>query len=262
VAVHGRVALDGTGGDEALVPSGSHVLYRLKNWRLDRLVLDMGRTVFLHRRRPRVGLMAAWRHQFQQEQPLMPYPDWLNPDLARRLDLPERWNTFAFRRLPMARPRERGRRTLASAVQTRVLQLRDPGLTHCPVEVRFPFFDLRLLNYLLALPVLPWCLDKEVLRVALRGKVPETVRRRPKTPLCRDPLQELLRRGGLDSMRPPQPAPKLARYVQPSALLPAEDAARSGKDAWMALRPHKLNAWLQSLIPTQPLTPVCKVGDS
>ena len=57
------------------------------------------------------------------------------------------------------------------------------------MEVRYPFCDVRLVNYLLAIPVLPWRLHKELLRVALRGQVPETVCRRPKTPLSRDPFR-------------------------------------------------------------------------
>jgi len=36
----------------------------------------------------------------------------------------------------------------------------DPGVTHAPVEVRYPFVDLRLMEYLLAIPAFPWAYKK------------------------------------------------------------------------------------------------------
>ena len=56
----------------------------------------------------------------------------------------------------------------------------DPGVTLCPVVFRHPFFDVRLLTYLLGIPPIPWFLNKKILRDAMRGKTPEPVRRRPK----------------------------------------------------------------------------------
>ena len=43
-----------------------------------------------------------------------------------------------------------------------------------------PFFDLRVLMYLLAIPPLPWCDNKEVLRSAMAGSLPDAVRSRRK----------------------------------------------------------------------------------
>ena len=65
-------------------------------------------------------------------------------------------------------------------------------MTLIPLEVCHPFFDLRLVDFLLALPVLPWCSDKELLREAARGILPDTVRLRRKSPLLADPLIALL----------------------------------------------------------------------
>jgi asparagine synthase (glutamine-hydrolysing) len=64
----------------------------------------------------------------------------------------------------------------------------DPGIRLLPVEPRFPFFDLRLVRYLLAIPPIPWCLNKTLLRRAMRGMLPDSVRLRPKTPLAADPV--------------------------------------------------------------------------
>jgi len=53
-------------------------------------------------------------------------------------------------------------------------------VTRVPVEVQRPYFDLRLVRFLLRLPPVPWCADKELLRVAMQGVLPEQVRCRPK----------------------------------------------------------------------------------
>ena len=35
-----------------------------------------------------------------------------------------------------------------------------PGVTHSPVETCYPFLDLRIVNYLLAIPPFPWFFQK------------------------------------------------------------------------------------------------------
>lgn len=69
-----------------------------------------------------------------------------------------------------------------------LLETYDPGYTGVPVEVRLPFLDLRLVNYLLALPPTPWCTHKTLLRVATTQSLPAEIRQRPKTPLAGNPL--------------------------------------------------------------------------
>src|ERR1700736_3236972 len=71
---------------------------------------------------------------------------------------------------------------------THMFEQEDAGATHFPVETRHPFLDLRIVNYLLALPPFPWFFQKLLLREAMAGRLPEMVRMRPKTPLRSDPL--------------------------------------------------------------------------
>jgi hypothetical protein len=42
--------------------------------------------------------------------------------------------------------------------------------------------------FVLAIPPLPWCADKEILRRAMKGFLPDAVRLRPKTPMLADPI--------------------------------------------------------------------------
>jgi asparagine synthase (glutamine-hydrolysing) len=121
----------------------------------------------------------------------------------------------------------------------------DPGVTSVPVEVCHPFFDLRLVKFLLALPALPWCSDKELLREAARGVLPEAVRLRRKSPLLADPLIALLQQmesAWVDSF---VPVPELSRYVVRERI-PRVFGEKNAWAAWIHLRPLSLNFWLRS----------------
>ena len=61
--------------------------------------------------------------------------------------------------------------------------------------MRLPFLDLRLLAYLLALPPIPWCVRKQLLRVTMKDTLPEEICRRPKSPLGRNLLDLHLSQG-------------------------------------------------------------------
>jgi asparagine synthase (glutamine-hydrolysing) len=76
----------------------------------------------------------------------------------------------------------------------------DPGATGLITELRHPYFDLRMLDYLLALPSVPWCVDKQLLREAMRGRLPEEVRCRNKAPLAGYPDYGKLRQDAAGSI--------------------------------------------------------------
>ena len=121
----------------------------------------------------------------------------------------------------------------------------DPGVTRIPLELRCPFFDLRLVEFLLALPALPWCSDKELLREAARGILPDAVRLRRKSPLLADPLTALLQQpesAWVDSF---EGVPELGQYVE-RRLIPKVFGENDVWNAWIHLRPLSLNFWLRS----------------
>ena len=120
----------------------------------------------------------------------------------------------------------------------------DPGVMRIPLELRHPFFDLRLVEFLLALPALPWCSDKELLREAARGILPDAVRLRRKSPLLADPLVALLQQpesAWVDSF---EGVPELGRYVE-RRLVPKVFGEKDSTAAWIHLRPLSLNFWLR-----------------
>ena len=126
-----------------------------------------------------------------------------------------------------------------------MFEIENAGVTHQPVEVVYPFLDMRLVNYLLALPPFPWFFQKALLREAMRGRLPETIRTRKKTALQGDPLVQRFRQdGGVWRNLPPWSS-QLDRYINHSQLqLPR--GTLSAEQISQIARPHCLSFWLQT----------------
>jgi asparagine synthase (glutamine-hydrolysing) len=128
----------------------------------------------------------------------------------------------------------------------------DPGFHGFPLEFPFPFLDLRLLNYLLAVPPLPWFVDKTLLRATLRDRprqrrtpFPPDILNRPKTPLAGHPLLIHLQRGE-SPWSWIEDCDAIAAYIDPQALrqtIPTHPTQIN--QIWPALRIFALARWLQ-----------------
>ena len=117
----------------------------------------------------------------------------------------------------------------------------DAAYTRVPLEVAYPYLDLRVLRFLMRVPVVPWCRDKYVLRYAFRDALPRAVRNRPKTPLQGHPHHEKVRRDGWPGV---VASPRLDGYVNPARFAPP---AGSPWDTEAALRTVALSRWLAAL---------------
>jgi asparagine synthase (glutamine-hydrolysing) len=169
----------------------------------------------------------------------------LNRDLEKRLSLRDRWESLNQPPASNAAVRPVAYEGMVDPMWPSLFESCDSGLTCVPVDVFHPFFDLRLVNFLLALPALPWCSDKELLREAARGVLPDVVRLRRKSPLLADPLIALLQRpesAWVDSF---EGVPELGRYVE-RRRIPKVFGERNVWAAWIHLRPLSLNFWLLS----------------
>lgn len=78
-----------------------------------------------------------------------------------------------------------------------VFEQENPGSTGVPVEVRYPLLDLRVVEFALAIPPVPWMVNKHILRRAMRGLLPRDVRLHPKSP-AGDLVRSRLLRGDMD----------------------------------------------------------------
>jgi asparagine synthase (glutamine-hydrolysing) len=246
VATRNRVALTGFGADPAFsCLLSAHFLKLLKNRQIRRVLGDARRYLAAQGRLSRFYVRTRIHRWFASEKETSWYPGWLNKDLEKRFALRERWETLRCGPAPNGALRRTAYEAMVDPSWPNLFEGYDPGVTGVAVEVRHPFFDLRLVEFLLALPALPWCSDKELLREAARGILPEAVRLRPKSPLLRDPLVALLERpesAWVDSF---EAVPDLGRYVE-RRLIPKVFGEKDPWSAWIHLRPLSLNFWLRS----------------
>jgi len=173
---------------------------------------------------------------------------YLDEGFARRNRLPERWDeVMESRKALLHAPRQAGYQACMSPTATAILEWYDPGVSGLPLEFEFPFMDVRLMEYLLALPPLPWCADKAILRLAMRDRLPRAILERPKTAFRQNPTFDMIARGGnlqtaLSAM------PELDPYVRRSTLLEGLAQGPGGNfwEAPLLLRVLSLGAWLRT----------------
>jgi asparagine synthase (glutamine-hydrolysing) len=176
------------------------------------------------------------------------YPEWIDESFAKRISLGERWEEFSWKPRANDYKRHATLRALHSKVWVPLFEGYDPGATRLPLEVRHPFIDLRLVDYLLAIPADPWCRNKHILRCAMKDRLPHSVLNRPKTPLAGDPALQLSRRVGVRCVDSFDVAPQLTRFINLGLrrLLAEEETPDS---LWANLRLFALNHWLTHSLP-------------
>ncbi|MBZ5659095.1 MAG: asparagine synthetase B [Acidobacteriia bacterium] len=245
IIVHSRLALTGFGADPAFAARITvHFRQLIKKGRFDRALADAVHYLTRPGRTSRLYLRLRWQRLFPAKTSAVPYPEWLNPGLEKRLSLRERWAGLTHDQFPNHSARPEAYELIASPGWPSLFELLDPNVTQMPVEVRNPFFDLRLLHFLLALPRLPWCCDKELLREAARGSLPEAVRLRRKSPMPAETLNALLQKPESAWVDRFDPIEELETYVLRQKIPPVY----CEKDLWSArvhLRPLSLNFWLR-----------------
>jgi asparagine synthase (glutamine-hydrolysing) len=139
----------------------------------------------------------------------------------------------------------RGHGSLSLPQWTHLFEQEDPGATGCAVETRYPFLDLRMVNFLLAIPPFPWFFKKTLLREAMTKRLPARVLIRPKTPLQGDPVSAQIKLAGTDRLKQIPWSTDLDRYINRSAMT-ASHSKMEQEEASTWLRPYCLNIWLQS----------------
>jgi asparagine synthase (glutamine-hydrolysing) len=242
-----RVLLSGEGADNLMDfqmwPYASDLRQR-GEWR--QLFTEMGNYLWM-RPFPWRGIRARLLGLVGKEPDAPVFPEWLAADFGKRNKLRERWADWGEHpKLKREHPiLPEAHASLSLPQWTNMFELENAGVAQEPLEVRYPFLDLRIVNYLLALPPFPWFFQKMLLREATAGQLPETVRMRPKTPLQGDPLEAQFRRTGAELCKKIQWGREMDRYIDCSALSPLHDKI-SAEEISCNLRPYCLNIWLQS----------------
>lgn len=118
----------------------------------------------------------------------------------------------------------------------------DPGITGYPVEVRYPFLDLRIVDYLLAIPVFPWAYKKQLLRNSMVDKLPDASRLRPKTPVLVDPVIAKIRQNGIKCLDDIRLSLRTAEFVN-AENLPESRITMTSEE----IRAYILYRWLRTI---------------
>jgi asparagine synthase (glutamine-hydrolysing) len=127
-----------------------------------------------------------------------------------------------------------------------ILEGEDAAWSGTALEARAPLLDRRMVRYLLRLPTLPWCMDKQLVRRAMVGELPDETLKRPKTPLAADPVELHIKERRWN----PAPGSELCSMIKElvdQKRLEACLVRTEGQARYAALRPVSLNRWLKSV---------------
>jgi asparagine synthase (glutamine-hydrolysing) len=185
------------------------------------------------------GLKLGEREQRQQPSSApaasTELPAWLRPDFIERTGLRERLHAF-YSPPPHDHPwHPRAIGSFGTPVWQSLLGNLEADRAH-GLDWRHPYLDLRVLQFLLSVPPVPWARRKLVLREAMRGRLPAEVLERRKTPLAANALHQAL--SGVDL--PLIASAALEPWLDPGRLPRRPHAA----DLEPLIAAHALDHWL------------------
>ena len=236
-----RLFLYGEGPDNALLYEWRPYLSNLLTGRrYGLLVRALSYDLMMH---PRVPLWTSIRQVVTRGTARRDeeFPAWLNDRFAARYRCRERWEARR-RATPTPHPyRPRGYAAFSDTRWQSFFDYFDISGASSHSETRHPFFDLRLLQYMLAVPAMPWCRSKLLIRRSMQGALPREVIRRKKTPLAASPDFTRVARSGFPRL---VPTPALSNYVNVEKM---PSAPANEVEMRALLRPLGLNYWLGRL---------------
>jgi asparagine synthase (glutamine-hydrolysing) len=241
VAAQARVFLYGEGPDNALrYEWRPYVSYLFAKRRVAHLFRALSNDLRMH---PRVPLWSSIREMAgatgQREQWREVFPGWLNEEFAARCECRERWEARQQASAATHPVRPGGYESFSDVRWQSLFEDCDINGAWAHAEIRHPFLDLRLLQYMLALPAMPWCRNKLIIRRSMRTELPAEVLRRKKTTIQVSPDFARVLATGFPRL---SPSPELLRYVNTSKI---PSVPKSSLELRATLRPLGLNYWLR-----------------
>jgi asparagine synthase (glutamine-hydrolysing) len=248
VAKHSSVVLSGSGGDEVLrLQAMPYLRFLYKRGGPLPAISTLGRYVISQRKLPPLG--AGIRSGFLRilgRKSLQPsFPPWFVSDFQRRMNLHDRWQSMNGS-VPSKHPfNPRAYSSLNDLWVASLLEFFDATWTGCALEPRNPFLDRRLSRFLVRVPLIPWSMDKYLLRRSQAGILPDEIRFRPKTPVTRD-LVLLHAASGRWDPAAMDPATGSLGGVVDWKLLCNYLRGNTESSLYIHLRPVALSRWLKS----------------
>ncbi|MGI8838451.1 MAG: asparagine synthetase B family protein [Pyrinomonadaceae bacterium] len=249
LVTNARVFFFGVGPDAALFYEWrTHLTYLINQRRWGRVCMDLALHAFTQRRIPLLPTIPQMWRERKSNQPdwyELTLPKWLNPEFISLLMLKDRLKEILDQETSSHQIRPRAHISFAGNFPL-CGNTNDAGIHGRPWETLQPFADLRLLRFLMAVPAVPWCRDKYLIRTALRGWIPERVRLRPKSPVPGFPY--ILRAQAFERPELP-PHPALPHYLDESKLPKWPGRTREKFDS--IAKAMGLHYWLVSLNSSQ-----------
>lgn len=250
IAAHSNVVLSGDGGDNVLAGQAwPYLLHLLAKRDLATFIREFGGYLCSHKKIPplRGGFRTRIRSLLNVNNGDRDYPPWLNSDFEARQNLKRRWLELQQPHPNSSHPlHPLGYDSLHNGYWGSILETEDAGWNRVLLETRAPLLDLRILNFLLRLPPVPWCMDKELVRQTMKYDLPAAVLGRPKTPLLLSPLETCGKEHQWLSRLPPGNPGAVESFVNWPKW--CETLSRSkGSLNWLTLRPACLFFWLKAV---------------
>lgn len=251
IAASSRILLTGQGGDGAFLGEGLTVGELLRPDRCSTIAVDAVTYALRRRSLPPLGVRTGLKRLAGiSRHSAPPFPSWIEPEFARRQSLEERWHHLWSAPPAAATTTVRPSATnlLLCDPWSTILEDYDTQRTGARLDVRHPILDLRVINFLLQVPAIPWFWHKDLPRRACLGLLPRTIRNRRKTPLAGHPVCAALERGD----RLPgnwQYHSAVNSYVRCKHLadLPESVSKFDHVHRTMVTYPVSLSLWLQTL---------------
>lgn len=235
------VWLDGEGPDNALTLERDAYLgwlRRRRSWtRLAQALFQYARTKGVSGWIQTLGRRTGLRRVAELD-PVDVFPPWLRQDFIKKLNLEERqaalglggdtghpWHPVAYD-------------SFTSPIWQTYFDDHAFEESLAGFEWRYPFLDLRVLEFMLSAPPLPWGWKKRLVRDSMRGRLPQAVLAREKTPLGCYPEIATMRVIGFPSLPKPH---RIGRFVDPASL---PGATAPDPDLGLSMGVHALDGWL------------------
>ena len=173
------------------------------------------------------------------------FPEWIASDFSNRLELRGRWicNPSVGKAVHPTLPDAYA--SLTTSYWKVLFEPEDPGAVGSNLEGRYPFLDVRIVDFFLSLPSFPWLFEKGILRKAMVNRLPSRVATRPKMPLSKDFLTSVLRGPCAGWMQSVPLGEKIRTYVDANKFATVDENLNESK-VRSAIRVMCLNFWLQS----------------
>ncbi|MFI5230597.1 MAG: asparagine synthase-related protein, partial [Gemmatimonadales bacterium] len=169
------VLMIGEDGDALFRPPG--LLTMLRSWPAHDVLRRVISYTVSHRHHPHLGIWL--RHRLRA--PFGPRearaPRWIHAEALARAA------SAATPGAPAHATRPDAVGYLSDPMWQSVLEAAQTAYTGVPLEIVWPFLDVRLIQFVFSIPPVPWCQRKELVRRAFRGELPGEVLARPKQPL-------------------------------------------------------------------------------